>query len=307
MESPSTDKTASWAQPRRSLPQVALRTLFKLLGAVSPPLAARLAHYLWFHPQRYAPPAREHGVLREASCHPIMHAGKQISVYSWGTGPTVLLVHGWSGRGTQMGEFVAPLVAAGYRVVAFDAPAHGRSAGHDTNLPEISDVILTLARQYGPMHAVVTHSFGGPCALYALRQQQFAKRMIAISPPVTVQMLMDSFSSALALTPATVTLLCNRMERRFGADMWERFSTLSMATQVTLPAMVIHDRDDRDVPWRDGEAVARAWRADFMRTQGLGHRRILRDVEVIERVVRFVDTANDFAEPVNNAESVLAR
>jgi len=268
---------------------VALRLLFRLSGAVAPALAARLASYLWFRPLRRRPPAREQALLGRAQYAPMHHAGKRIAVYHWGKGPTVMLVHGWSGRGAQFGELVKPLVAAGYRVVAFDAPAHGRSDGRDTTLPEIREVILRLASDFCPVHAVIAHSFGVPCVLFALQQQGVARRVVALSPPATFEGLVAKFAGSLALSPRTVQILRDMLVQRFGDDVWTRFSAQHMARSVGLPALIIHDRDDRDVPWREGEAVARAWpHARFLRTEGLGHRRILRDPEVIDRVVRFL-------------------
>lgn len=268
---------------------VVLRLLFRSLGAMAPTLAARFAGYLWFRPQRYRPPAREQALLGRAQYTPMHHAGKRIAVYHWGKGPTVMLVHGWSGRGAQLGELVGPLVAAGYRVVAFDAPAHGRSDGRDTTLPEISEVIIRLAADFSPVHAAIAHSFGVPCVLFALQQQAFARRVVAFSSPATLDGLVDKFSGTLALSPRTVQILRDMLVRRFGADMWTRFSAQDMARSAALPALIIHDRDDRDIPSLEGEAVARAWpHAEFLRTEGLGHRRILRDPEVIDRVVRFV-------------------
>ncbi len=273
----------------RPMAVVALRLLFRLSGAVAPALAARLASYLWFRPQRYRSPAREQALLGRAQYAPMHHAGKRIAVYHWGEGPTVVLVHGWSGRGAQLGELVAPLVAAGYRVVTFDAPAHGRSDGGDTTLPEISDAILRLVAAFGPVHAAIAHSFGVPCVLFALQQQGFARRVVAFSTPATLDGVMDKFSHRLALSPRTVQILRGMLMRRFGKDMWTRFAAQDMARSVGLPALIIHDRDDRDIPWREGEAVARAWpHARFLRTEGLGHYRILRDPQVIDRVVRFL-------------------
>jgi pimeloyl-ACP methyl ester carboxylesterase len=217
------------------------------------------------------------------------HAGKRIAVYHWGKGPTVILVHGWSGRAAQLGELAEPLVAAGYRVVAFDAPAHGRSDGRDTTMPEISEAILRLVSEFSPVHAVIAHSFGVACVLFALQQRGFAQRVVAFSPPATVEGLMEKFSGTLALSPRTVQILRDMLVQRFGAGMWSRFSAQHMARSARLPALIIHDRDDRDVPWQEGEAVARAWpHARFLRTEGLGHRRILRDPEVIDRAVRFL-------------------
>jgi len=269
---------------------LALRLLFRLSGVVAPVLAARFASYLWFRPQRHRPPAREQALLGRAQHVLMHHAGKRIAVYHWGKGPAVMLVHGWSGRGAQLGEFAEPLAGAGYRAVAFDAPAHGRSDGRDTTLLEISDVILRLASDFGPVHAVIAHSFGVPCVLFALQQQRFARRVVAFSTPATLEGLVEKFAGSLALSPRTVQILRDMLVQRFGEDVWTRFSVQNMARSIGLPALVIHDRDDRDVPWQEGDAVARAWpHARFLRTEGLGHRRILRDLEVIDRVVRFLE------------------
>lgn len=268
---------------------VALRQLFRLSGAVAPAVAARFAGFLWFRPPRKRPPAGEQSLLDRAQHLSLHHAGKRIAVYLWGQGPAVMLVHGWSGRGAQLGRFVEPLVAAGYRVVAFDAPAHGRSEGSSTTLPEMSGTILRLAADIHPVHAVIAHSFGVPTALLALQQQRFAQRVVALSAPATLDGIMTRFREMLGLSPRTVQILRGRLMRRFGEDMWTRFSAEDMARSMDLPALVIHDRDDRDIPWHDGEALARAWpRAQFLSTDGLGHRRILRDPAVIDRVVRFL-------------------
>ncbi len=293
--------------PRRAerrtqpLAVVALRLLFRLSGVLAPRLAARFANYLWFRPQRHRPPDRELALLQRAPCYPMTHADKQIAVYCWGKGPTVLLVHGWSGRGAQLGEFVAPLVDAGYRVVAFDAPAHGRSDGRHTTLLEINEVILQLARRFSPVHAVIAHSFGVPCVLFALQQERFAQRMVALSAPATLDGLVETFARSLALSRRTVQILRDTLVQRFGEDVWTRFSAQTMAPRVGLPALIIHDRDDRDVPWHDGEAIARAWpHAQFLLTEGFGHRRILRDPEIIGRAVRFLEPTSATERAIRN-------
>ena len=288
-----TTRAAHGWRPRKPLALIGLRAVFQISGLLAPALAARLAHYLWFRPQRYRMPAREEVLLGDARVDTLRHAGKQIVVYAWGQGPTVLLVHGWSGRGAQLGEFVAPLVEAGFKVVSFDAPAHGRSSGGDTNIKEVSEVILELARDFAPVHGVIAHSFGLPCVLYALSQESFVRRVVGIGAPATLEGLMDKFARQLALSERTVAILRGMLERRFGEDVWTRFSAQSMAEQAEVPALIIHDHDDRDVSWHEGEAIANAWpHARFLRTEGLGHRRVLRDGGVIARSVEFLGPAS---------------
>lgn len=128
-----------------------MRRSIRVLTFLSPPLAARLVNYLWFKTHRYAEPKREHSVLESATWQTLIVESKTIQLYIWGehNKPTVLLVHGWNGRGAQLGAFAHDLVVQGYRVIAFDAPGHGRSSANSTNLPAISRVIQQVSQTYG--------------------------------------------------------------------------------------------------------------------------------------------------------------
>lgn len=266
-----------------------LRLAIRLLGLVSPALAGRWVYRLWFQPLRYPEPPREKEWRRTAQPLDVVHRGQRLAVDSWGTGPMVLMVHGWNGRGAQLGAFAPMLVRAGFRVVTFDAPAHGRSPGRATNLPEISEAIHAVARACGPVHAVIGHSFGVACAIYAVQQGLKVNRIIAISPPANVSWLTQSFFTALNVAPRVQEIFIRKFEADFGADLWQRFSPEVLARQLDVPGLVIHDQDDRDAPFEGGAAVVQAWPgAEFVRTTGLGHRRILRDPEVITRVAAFI-------------------
>jgi len=261
----------------------------RLIAPILPSLAGRWAYRLWFRTRRYPEPSQEQAWRETAQNVDVEHHGRPLAVHAWGTGPNVLLMHGWNGRGTQLGAFMPTLVAAGFRVLAFDAPGHGRSRGHETNIPEITAAIQAVVQACGSLHAVIGHSFGVVCALYAVRQGLHVERVVAVAPPAEMHELARRFCAALGLSGAAQKNFYGRLEARFGADLWDKFSPVSLARQVDLPGLVIHDQDDSDVPWQDGEAVARAWRgAQFVRTAGLGHRRILRDPEVIARATAFI-------------------
>jgi len=267
-----------------------LRAALGVTAAVSPELAGRWAHWLWYRSHRYPEPAREREWLRSARQTRLPYRGQSLAIYEWGGGAkTVLLVHGWHGRGPQLGAFAVALAAAGVRAVAFDTPAHGRSPGHATNLPEVSGALRAVAAAFGPLHGLIGHSFGVPCALYAMSEGLTVARMVALAAPSSVEFLVDSFAGMLALSPPVVQVLRRRLEERFGPDLWTRFGPRELARGRELPALVLHDEDDRDVPVEEGAALAAAWPdAVFERTRGLGHRRILRDDQVIARVVEFL-------------------
>jgi pimeloyl-ACP methyl ester carboxylesterase len=266
-----------------------LRVAIRLLSMVSPPLAARWVYRLWFQPLRYPEPQQEKEWRRTAEPLAVVHRGQDLAVESWGTGPTVLMVHGWNGRGVQLGAFAPALVKAGYRVVTFDTPAHGRSSGRATSLPEISEAIMEVARTCGPVHAVIGHSFGVACILFAVQQGLKVNRIVAISPPHNVRGLTQKFFTALDIDTRVQEIFNRTFEKNFGTDLWERFSPEVLVRQLNVPGLIVHDQDDRDVPIQEGEAVAQAWpEAQFVRTTGLGHRRILRDPGVIVRVTGFI-------------------
>jgi len=287
--------TVSNKQNQRPVPLIlkVLRVGFSVIGKIAPGLAARVAYNLWLRPTRFQTPRSEQSVLASAKINHHHIHDETIATYQWGeSGPVVLLVHGWSGRGTQLGSFVEPLLIAGYRVLSFDAPAHGKSSGNQTNLYKIADVIVALQECYGKFDSVITHSFGGPCTAVAMHRGIDTARVINISPPATTKGLVEKFVSTLNI-PLPVSLnLMARIENTFGADIWHDISMENTVKNLNIPALVIHDEQDVDVPWQEGQTVARAWKnAHFIKTTGLGHRRILRDNSVIESTVNFIAAA----------------
>lgn len=268
-----------------------MRLAVRTADALAPPLAARIAEHLWRHPPRHRPPPHEQAWVAQATSSVLLFRGRALAVYAWGRGPTILLVHGWSGRGSQLGAFAAPLVAAGYRVVAFDAPAHGRSPGYTTSALEIAAALRALADDHGRVRGIIAHSFGTLVTLLALKDGLRTERVVCISAPASVRALFTRYTQHLGLSPRTVRLLRERVEHTYGQDIWARTDSTQLATRTDVPGLVIHDRDDRDVPCQEGAAIAQAWRgAQWVETEALGHRRILRDPDVVTRAVAFMAT-----------------
>lgn len=266
-----------------------MRLAFSRLGPVIPGPMASWAYRLWFQTRRYPASAMEQLAHSRAVRWTLSVEGIPVAVYRWGSGRVVVFVHGWSGRATQVAHFIEPLVQAGFQVVAFDAPAHGVSPGRRTNIFECAAALAAVVRECGPVHGILTHSFGGMVLAYALRHGGVAAgRVVCISPPANLEFLIASFIRSLSLPATVVAVLRRRQERRFGADLSERISTDSNVRTLAVPALIIHDVDDRDVPWRQGSRIAAAWPgARFRKTRGLGHRRILRDPATIDVVVEF--------------------
>lgn len=298
------DRASATIQRRRREP-LALRLLrlgFRSLGNLFPGLAADYLYRIWFRTQRHPVPAAEIAIRETADFRRIAFGEQQIATWHWGErGPLVLLLHGWSGRGTQLAHLVAPLLAAGYQVLALDAPAHGESDGDATTIFEIADCLLLLRDTFGDFHGVICHSFGTPATLVAhhrgLRYQWF----IGISPPATLEFLIDKFTIALQVPERVVLNFQARLRERFDADLWQQVSAVENARQQTVPALFIHDVEDRDVGPEQSQAIFDAWPgARLELTRHLGHVRILRDPQVIQRVARFAAQHHPSAAPAQN-------
>ncbi|HZI64237.1 MAG TPA: alpha/beta fold hydrolase, partial [Thermoanaerobaculia bacterium] len=261
------------------------------LGAlfrVAPAAAARVLDALLLTPRRRPAPQRELEWLAGAERTTLAAAGGRLAVWSWGQGRPVLLVHGWSGRGSQLGAFVAPLVAAGCRVVAFDQPGHGASAGRRSSLVAMADAVAAVIQHLGIVDGVIAHSAGAAATALALAGGTRQPRLVFVAPPSDLAWFTRRLVRAAGLPALLYRRARRRIERRIGAR-WSELRMAVVAPEMSQPLLVIHDRGDREVPWEHGAAVARGWpSAELVSTEGLGHQRILRDERVIASAVGFL-------------------
>jgi len=260
-----------------------LRGTFALSSRVSTPLTAAAALRLFLKPTRHPRPAREKEVL--ATAIPLVGT-PGVAAWQWGRGPVILLVHGWEGRGAQLGAFVEPLVEAGFRVVAFDAPAHGASPGSQATLVDFADAITAVAARVGPTYGVIAHSFGCAGATLAMSRGLAVRAAIFIAPPVRLSDGAQLFADVLGLSPEVRGEMRSLIEQRVGLR-WDDLDATNLARGQQAALLVMHDREDREIPWATGAELAGVWpRAQLLSTSGLGHRRILRDPGVVETAVR---------------------
>jgi pimeloyl-ACP methyl ester carboxylesterase len=291
-QAPARNSTTVRAPHRRDGDR--LRTAFRLLESLAPTIGARWAGHLWFTIPETPRQARRRddlplGELVQVSVH-----GRRVVAETWGSGPAVYLVHGWGGWRTQLGGFVAPLVAAGYRVVAVDAPGHGdseagRHGSRQGSFVEFVDAWAATEYRLGPAQAVVAHSGGAAAVALALRAGLTPQRLVFIAPMADPMDYLEVFSRRLGIGPRIQQRLVPRLVRRAGVPMSDLDIPALPAALPAPPLLVIHDRDDAETPWSGGAAIAQAWpEAHLVTTTGLGHRRILRDPDVVRRATAFL-------------------
>ena len=272
------------------------RAAFGAVQRAAPDLAARWAERIFCSPPRRPISERMAAWLRDGQRFDVIVGPprprprpRRVTVWTWGErGPAVLLVHGWGSRGARFVDLGGALLAAGHRVITFDAPGHGASHGRLSSGPEFARAAIAVAAAVGPVSAVVGHSLGGFASALAMDRGLSARRAVFISPSANVNSYSAQFAALLGVTPPVMSTMRERLARRLDFS-WSSMDVPAFAPSMRAPLLVIHDRDDREVRWSDGAAIASAWPgAELVTTMGLGHHRIVSDAEVIANVVSFL-------------------
>jgi pimeloyl-ACP methyl ester carboxylesterase len=249
---------------------------------MSTPLSPDVAASIFLTPMRQ--PRKEQAATPKMSDRIIPTPVGNVAVWQQGDGPVVLLVHGWSGTHTDLDSFVAPLLAAGRRVISIDLPAHGLSDGKLASLPDMAKGVVHVANAIGPISGVIAHSIGCAATGLALQDGMKAARVVLIAPPSRYTDFARAFARQAGIEPeALLTAI-----RKRGIDI-DSVDYPAIAPALTSGALVIHSKDDQVVSFDNGMEIAAAWPdAQFIACDGLGHRRILTDPGAISEAVRFL-------------------
>ena len=263
----------------------------KFLQAISSSLTTKFAAKLFTTPIRHKLPKRELHMERESVQKSIMvpSINKEIVVYEYGkSDKKVLLVHGWSGRGTQLVKIADELLKMGYMTISFDAPAHGKSKGNYSIMTEFIASILELEKRYGSFEYAIGHSLGGMSVLNAIKQNLNVKKAVTIGAGDIIQDIIDDFIKKLELKPEYGVKLRDHFEKRFVGKM-DDYSAYKAAKTIKIPVLIMHDKEDDDVSVKAAYHIHEHLQgSELVITEGLGHRKILGDEAVIEKIKEFI-------------------
>jgi pimeloyl-ACP methyl ester carboxylesterase len=267
----------------------AVAALLRGLDRLAPPLSTRLAMGLFFTPLPTKRLARARRVPAPWQLSTQPFEGAHLALWRHAQAlpgaPRVLLVHGWAGDAQQLRPLGDALVAAGYDPVLLDLPAHGRAGGWRTNLGQWVRALFAVSAQHGPWHAVVAHSLGAIASSHALARGLPAQRvaLIALAPPP--RLFLSWFSAAMGVGEGLAERMHLRIERRVGVAMGQ-FDPTWLAPRLHQPTLLLHDRADRTAPLVGSEQMAAQLpQGRLVVTEGLGHRRVLQDAEVLRQVL----------------------
>ena len=280
--------------------QISTNVRFLTGSLLLPEFTAALAERLFLTPPRYRGRTAFFDFLDARSSY-VKHRGRHLATWRWGPveAPAVLLVHGWGGLAAQMRAFVPRLLAAGYRVLAYDQPAHGLSEGRLTGLPDFADALLAVARHHGNVQGLIAHSLGAAGAAVALSRGLPVERAVLIGAPSDFVGFTRRFARWHWMPERVRRAMQAAIEERFGVPMAD-LEVARLAPRLRAQALLIHDRGDPISPWRQGVEIARAWPgARLLSTEGLGHGRIL-EAEIATQA------ASDFVAGKSRVASMAA-
>ena len=266
-----------------------IRKSFELLEFISPYLASKLANLLFFTPIRFRVPKKELGYLKAAKTKTIAFKKNKVKIYEWGNAEKgVLLVHGWSGRATQVAHLTNPLLEAGFKVYSFDAPAHGNSNGRHSHFLEFSELIFELKKRHQDIEYIVGHSMGGSACIHAISQGLQIKKCVSIASPSNIDWVLNSFCTQINVSTKVEKRIKKQIETKFNAK-FEEFSVRTLVKKVSLPGLIIHCKDDQDTPFKAAQEIHQNWKnSTLVFTKKLGHRRILKDKEFAQTIIDFL-------------------
>ncbi|MBB4804087.1 pimeloyl-ACP methyl ester carboxylesterase [Flavobacterium nitrogenifigens] len=267
----------------------------KICAFISTKLVTRFAAKIFTTPIKHKVPKREFEMDSKSIKKNIYvpSIDKSIVTYFYGQSDRkILLVHGWSGRGTQLFKIADELLRNGYSTVSFDAPAHGKSEGKTTIMSEFIASILEIEKQFGPFEIAIGHSLGGMSVLNSIKDGLSVEKAIIIGSGDIVQDILDEFVFKLGLKKEISKNLRDFFEKKYEVKM-DDFSAYRAAKKIEIPVLVIHDNDDPEVSVKAGIHITENLKkgTQFL-TDGLGHRKILGNQNVIKKILEFIKGAN---------------
>ncbi len=273
-----------------------LKSRFQILQKTSPKSATKLALKLWSTVPKYKPSFQEKVLIESAGTKriPFQESKYQPSLntyytlYSWGKGPTVLLVHDWGGCGAQMASLAQPLVKAGFQVITFDALAHGDSPGKQTDLLETVAIIKDIELKFNGFHAIIAHSYGALAAGIALQDGVKANKFVVCSAATALDFYLRKFSGKLNASREMRGRIILNVTNRLRMSI-EKLSLVHIAARLNRPILILHDRNDEVVDHQEALALSKCWPgSQLVMTSGLGHLGILKDSKTIQKIQEYI-------------------
>lgn len=260
------------------------------MGLFFPKKTRSFIKQLFFKPARKRLAADEQQWIDSARNFQIHVHGKTIQCWQWGQGPQILAVHGWNGLGANLYPYFTPLLQKGYAVVAFDAPAHGKSEGEQTNYFEMTDTVREMVKHIGKnsLAGIVAHSLGGAAVINCLSKDNIQTKTALIAPALRLRELLFSAFEKNGVPGHWYKAIITEIEDEYGYSL-EQDNPYLLLEQLNAELMIAHDHQDRVVPFTDATTIASQHSNIFLHaTRGLGHKHIIKDKSTVDAVLQYL-------------------
>ena len=273
-----------------------IRLYFGIVSPLAPTLAVRSAHRLFHYPINSKRKNKNEIPLPPAEKFDIpLYNDLILQGYRWGESshPKVLLVHGWSTTSRSMSHFTDILLKNNYQLISYDALRHGNSKGHFSDLAGWADSVQAVMKQIGSVECIIAHSFGGAAVTVASKLGLDTKKLIFVAPIHDISSVADNFAKHLHIPlnivqeMRTYTWKQNQVQfTKYGTN-WHDI----VNSDFNVPTLLIHDTDDREIGIEHSEQICKMWPwAKLIKTEGLGHRKILDNDGVTKNMLKFIQT-----------------
>lgn len=286
------DPSGSRPVSRPSLAIYLVRLWFSIVGRLFPAYAGRIAYRLFATPRRRANHKFSDPIIEKARLFDVLYGKQILKGYEWGEGDrNILLVHGWESRGTALRSFVPALVDQGFRVIAFDGPAHGHSTGKRTNLPHFGGAVRALINHIGGVYGIITHSFGGASTVFGLSNSQEdieVEKLVLIATPNRLSLVLNTAIKMMGMPTKASRKFIKIIEGKLKRPVKEADISQANGKLKVKEALIVHDKNDDVVPFQAAEGIFDAWdNARLLVVEGMGHFKLLKHPSLIDKVVRF--------------------
>ena len=265
------------------------RTLFNLLWNLTPTLSKGIIKKMFFTPTGYKSTPVERQYLDAGEEFEISIHDKAVRCWKWGSGPSILLAHGWNGRGIQLHHFIAPLIKKGYSAVTYDAPGHGESQGQSSSYFEFTDTIRTLLTSPNGLEirGVIAHSLGGSAVVNGIEKESLQLEAVLIAPALRLKEVLYGFFDYVGVPRALYETLIKEYEDKFGYNM-HRDNPANLIRGINSKILIVHDKNDPTIPYVDSKEISERFpNIELHTTEHLGHRNVLTDSSVVNRATDY--------------------
>lgn len=289
--------------PEKKVGQKIFSNFLKMVWMVWPALVEKLVLRLFFAPLEYRISHSEKSLLDQAQSFHIKVNNKTIRCWSWGTGPAVILAHGWNGRGAQFQPLIEALLNANYSVITYDAPGHGDSEGKTSNYFEFTDTLRSLWRSSKNKNviAVIGHSLGAGAVINFVDKEEFDKKVVLIAPALKLRELLFQTFDQHNIPKIVYQNLVQNIEVVHGYNIFKD-NPVQLIKDLKNNILIFHDKNDKAVSYTDSYYAAElSDKITLHTTVGLGHKRIVNDKFIIQNILRHLEYQKNMGKDIQKA------